>query len=174
MHIESTKWKKFALALSLIIILNVFFNVAIETFYKMPRYENYCAPTLYSEERADKASCEDAGGLWQANAGYPKEVGVSGYCDVTYTCNKTFTDVNSVYSRNVFVILTVLGALTIVAALFAKLPNAVSSGLLYGGVLSLIIGTIRFWSQMDDYLRFIVTGAVLVILIALGVKKMKD
>lgn len=174
MHIEVTKWKKFALALSLVVILNVFFNVAIETFYKSPAYDEYCPQTLYSEARDNKAVCEDAGGMWQANTGYPKEAGVTGYCDVTYACNKVFNDVNSVYSRNVFVILTVLGALTIVAALFTRIPNTVSSGLLYGGVLSLIIGTMRFWSEMDDYLRFIVTGVVLVVLVAIGIKKMKD
>lgn len=174
MKIELNKWKKLAMALSIVIILNVFFNVAIDTFYKMPDWQTYCPETLNSVSYENKTMCEDAGGMWSENMGYPKEVGVTGYCNAQYTCQKEYTDAFSVYNRNVFVVLTALGALTIIAALFTVLPNAVSSGLLYGGVLSLIIGTIRFWSDMDDYIRFIVTGVVLLLLITVGVKKMKD
>lgn len=174
MKIELNKWKKLAMALSIVIILNVFFNVAIDTFYKMPDWQSYCPETLNSVSYEKKQMCEDAGGMWNENMGYPKEVGVTGYCNVQYTCQKEYNDATSVYNRNVFVALTALGALTIVIALFSSIPNAVSSGLLYGGVLSLIIGTMRFWSDMDDYIRFVVTGVVLILLITIGVKKMKD
>ncbi len=162
------------MALSIVIILNVFFNVGIDTFYKMPTWDSYCPAELNSVSYNNKKTCEDAGGLWTENMGYPKEVGVLGYCNVQYTCQKEYDAATSVYNRNVFVVLTALGALTIIIALFAAIPNSVSSGLLYGGVLSLIIGTMRFWSNMDDYIRFIVTGVVLLLLITIGVKKMKD
>lgn len=174
MKIELNKWKKLAMALSIVIILNVFFNVAIDTFYKMPNWENYCKPELNSVSYENKKTCEDAGGMWSENMGYPKEVGATGYCNAQYTCQKEYGDASSVYNRNVFVVLTALGAVTIILALFAALPSSVSSGLLYGGLLSLIIGTVRFWSDMDDYIRFVVTGVVLILLITIGVKKMKD
>lgn len=174
MKIELNKWKKLAMALSLIIILNVFFNVTIDTFYKMPDWVSSCPDKLNSVSYEDKKTCEEVGGMWTENMGYPKEAGVTGYCNAQYTCQKEYEAATSVYNRNVFVVLTALGALTIIAALFAALPSSVSSGLLYGGILSLIIGTIRFWSDMDDYIRFIVTGVVLILLITIGVKKMKD
>lgn len=171
---SASKWKKIALAISLVIILNVFFNVGVETFYKMPRWDEYCPQSLYSQAHVDKVSCETAGGAWSENqsgkiAGEP-----AGWCDPNFTCQKNHNQQLSVYNRNVFVVLTALGALTLVASLFANLPNAVSSGLLYGGVLSMIIGTVRFWSEMQDYLRFAVTGVVLIVLVAIGIKKMKD
>lgn len=168
------KWKKFALALSLIIILNVFFNVGVETFYKMPKWDEYCPQSLYSVPHEDKASCESVGGSWSENQGGKGVDEPAGWCDPHFTCQKEYSSELSVYNRNVFVILTSLGAITLVAALFANLPNAVSSGLLYGGILSMIIGTMRFWSEMQDYLRFVVSGIVLVVLIAIGIKKMKD
>lgn len=162
------------MALSLIIILNVFFNVTIDTFYKMPDWQEFCPDSLNSVTYEDKKSCEDVGGMWSENMGYPKDENSRGWCNAQYQCQKAYDDETSVYNRNVFVVLTALGAITIILALFAALPSAVSSGLLYGGILSLIIGTMRFWSDMDDYIRFVVTGVVLILLITIGVKKMKD
>ncbi|MBU2263298.1 hypothetical protein KJ750_01400, partial [Patescibacteria group bacterium] len=52
--------------------------------------------------------------------------------------------------------------------------EAVALGFSFGGILSLIIGTIRYWSGMDDYLRFIILGVALAILIWMGIKKLKD
>ena len=174
MKIEVNKWKKLGLTLSLVVVLNVFFNVGVATFYKYPSWEAFCPQIMYSDVADTREACETAGGLWREDSYYEKGATDSGYCEVPYSCSQKYNDTFSVYNRNVFIVLTVLGAATLVSGIMLALPSAVANGLLYGGVISMLIGTMRFWTEMDDYLRFIVSGIVLAVLIGLGVKKMKD
>ena len=48
---------------------------------------------------------------------------------------------------------------------------SVSSGIMSGGILTIIYGTIRYWSDLPDYGRFIILGLTLIILIWLGYKR---
>lgn len=173
--------KKWVLAFSIIIVLNLFFNYGIYTFYKNPKFENFCKPELNSNAYTNRQSCEAVGGLWNEN--FPKAVPAptrpaeniqTGYCDVYHTCQKEFNDVNSIYNKNVFIVLVSLGLISLVGGLFIGISGAVSTGLSIGGILSMIIGSIRYWSDMNDYLRFGLLGVALVVLLWLGIKKFKD
>lgn len=173
--------KKWALAVSILVVLNLFFNYGIYTFYKAPKFENYCKQDLNSINYTTKEACDTAGGRWNEN--YPKNIPVevitpekvqTGYCDVYYTCNKDLMADTSVYNRNVFVVLVILGLLSLVGGLFMSGSLAVSTGFTLGGVLSMIIGSIRYWTDMHDYLRFGLLGVALAVLVWLGIKKFKD
>lgn len=175
---------KWILTFGIIIILNLFFNFGIATFYDNPEHEDFCPDEIRSKQLNTQIECEDEGGLWTENRSkdfiiearqpIPVPINVAeGWCDAYYSCNKEYRDVLDFYERNVFVILIILGTLSIIAGFFTVKFEAVSVGLSFGGVLSLIIGTMRYWSAMDDYLRFGVLGAALVALIWLGVKKIK-
>lgn len=162
--------KKIALALALVIILNIFFNVGLDTFCPAPDYDEYCG----SWERVDVWAIEDQevclsnGGTWNIEQDYA-------YCEDKYEdCWAAYDEARAPYDRNSFIVLTVLGTATLLLGLFVMMPMAVSNGLLYGGLLSVVIGTMRYWSNMDDYLRFIVSGVALVVLILVGIKKLKD
>jgi len=134
----------------------------------------------------EQVSCEEAGGLWTAYVPerypperYPGSVlppgeTIKGYCDQDYTCRNLYEAERSVYNRNVFIALVVLGAISLGLGFVLTTVSAVSSGLMFGGILSLFIGTVRYWSGMDEYIRLIVLGIVLVSLIVLGYKRLKD
>jgi predicted membrane metal-binding protein len=79
-----------------------------------------------------------------------------------------------VYNRNVFVTLVILGVLSLVAGFFIRKSASVSLGLSLGGVLALVVASVRYWSDMNDYLRVAVLAVALVILVILGIKKIKD
>lgn len=96
------------------------------------------------------------------------------WCDVTFTCQKQFNDAQKMYNRNVFIALVILGAVSLVVSFFIVNITAVSLGLSLGGVLSLIVGSMRYWDDMEDYLRVIVLGFALIALIWLGVKKIQE
>lgn len=168
--------QKFGLGLGIVIVLNLFFNYGVYTFYKPPLYINYCDMSKIAGPAPTPAICESMGGQWTAYPDGPKVMPEqpTGYCNNTFTCQKEFDAVNDVYSRNVFLILLVLGLASIVGGVFLANASAVSGGLLYGGVLSLIIGAIRYWSNMDDILRFVILGITLAILLALGYRKLSD
>ncbi|MDO8493055.1 MAG: hypothetical protein Q7S19_00720 [bacterium] len=179
---------KWTLALAIVIVLNLFFNFAIKLVYKAPVYENFCKVEQVNVPPDSKDSCLAVGGQWNESAEYyPKGQKMvpapfttpageytsvyRGYCNVQFTCSKNYEDTSRVYNRNVFVALVVLGMLSMFAGYYAGENTPVSLGLSMGGVLSFIIGSIRYWSDMDDYLRVIILGLALISLIWLGIKK---
>jgi hypothetical protein len=72
------------------------------------------------------------------------------------------------------VALVILGVLSLITGFFIRKSAAVSLGLSLGGVLALVVGSVRYWSDMNDYLRVAVLAVALVILVVIGVKKVKD
>jgi hypothetical protein len=188
MKVNLITLKKFALALSIVVVLNLFFNVGIGAFYQEPKYEDFCGleTRQYYET---KEACETIGGEWigYADGGhYPKPVRIvepalgpgiqepREYCDAQVACRKEHQTALNLYNRNVFIVLVVLGAVSVALGIFFSAVAAISSGFLYGGLLSFLIGTTRYWSNMDEYLRFIILGIVLAALVWVGWKKLKD
>lgn len=172
---------KWALVVAIVVVLNLFFNYSIFLVYKTPKSEDFCKQEQVQKIPQNQAECVAVGGQWTSDPSraYEKPIpaGVSvpaGYCNTQFTCQKEFDAVNKVYNRNVFVALVVLGLIALVIGFFLFEITAVSLGLSFGGVLSFIIGSIRYWSDMDDYLRVIILGLALAALIWLGIKKIKD
>lgn len=176
---------KWALIVGIVVVLNLFFNYAISLVYDAPEYEKFCPQQQVNIPPKTQAECVAKGGAWteggdvvtKGNIAVPAVTPTGervGWCDVNFTCNKELNDAQKLYNRNVFIALVVLGVASLVAGFFFSEITAVSLGLSFGGVLSFIIGSIRYWSDMDDYLRVIILGLALVALIWLGVKKIKD
>ena len=189
-------FKKIILVLAIVIVLNLFINYGIDTFYKQSRWEDFCGAANYSSETSDtKEKCEVERGKWNEYAVdsrgavkpiLPPESALApvppggeadmlgkgaGWCDREFYCRENYEKVNSVYKRNVFIILVVAGAAVLTAGFFITQSEAVALGLSLGGLISIFIGTVRYWSEMNDYLRFIALGITLAVLIWLGIKK---
>lgn len=177
------KIKEIILALAIVIVLNLFFNYGVFTFYPEPKFENFCSVELTQKVYTEKVSCEAVGGQWYESnqISYegrpmpvkpdPQTIGATSWCDSTAKCRESYEDSRGIYNRNVFIVLIVLGLVSLSLGLLVISASAVSNGFLGGGLLSLIVGTIRYWSDMNDYLRFIVLGVALAVLIWLGYKK---
>jgi len=99
---------------------------------------------------------------------------LKGYCNEDFTCRQEYDDARKLYKRNVFVALIVLGTLTLVASFVLRAIAVIAPALAMGGVLTLFIASVRYWSEMQDYLRVIILGIALVALLWAGVKKFKD
>jgi hypothetical protein len=179
-----SKVLKWLLILGIVIVLNLFFVYGIKVFYNAPAFENFCPVSQVTQTPSTEAECVAAGGGWTSNpapmASPQGSVALSvptqpaGYCDINFTCQKQFTTANDIYNRNVFVALVILGVLSLITGFFIRKSAAVSLGLSLGGVLALVVGSVRYWSDMNDYLRVAVLAVALVILVVIGVKKVKD
>lgn len=178
--------QKIALALSIIVVLNMLFNYGLYTFYPSPKYDNFCGEEG-RQYYGDKESCEAIGGEWMAyNQGaYPRPAKVvtregsvidepTEYCDATASCGKLYNETRSLYNRNVFIALVSLGIVSVILGFFFVAVSAVSMGLIFGGLISVFIGNIRYWSDMNDYLRLVVLAIALAALIWIGYRKLKD
>lgn len=176
---------KWALIIGIIIVLNLFFHFATKLVYSEPKFEDFCQTKQVNIQPEGEKACIAAGGAWNGNPnekvptpvnlnGEIKPVVASGYCDTYFTCQKNFNTARDLYNRNIFLVLVGLGVTSIIIGLALATNPVISVGLSYGGILSFIVGTIRYWSAMDDYLRVIVLGLALAVLVWLGLKKFKD
>lgn len=176
---------KWILVVGIMLVANLFINYALDAFYPSPKYETFCPQSQVNEAVLTKAACLTKGGQWNENT-YPAEakmptavtpagtVEVKGYCNVNFTCQKSYDAAQKVYDRNVFIVLVIAGTGLLIGGVFASAIEAVALGFSFAGVLSLIVGTIRYWSNMDERVRVIVLGFALAALVWLGIKKFKD
>ena len=185
MKIDRFILQKAALALSLMIVINLFVYVGvINTFFPEPDFDNFCEKAqnqIYEEENG----CVEAGGEWMTGYNdegrYPaRPVILEGenkfkpYCDAFATCREEHQEAEKVYKRNIFLVSVILGTIAVVAGIFFIDVSAITTGLLLAGLLLYFIGTVRFWSDMDEYLRLIVLAIVLIALFYVGFKKLND
>ncbi|MBI4993983.1 hypothetical protein HZC33_03500 [Candidatus Wolfebacteria bacterium] len=186
--------KKFGMGLAIIIVFNLFINYGINTFYKSPEYNNFCNPERLKQALNMRESCEAVGGLWTENVGYESKrlyapvngtekpmplVEIQsqepkGWCDQDYTCRKNYEGENNIYRRNVFIVWIIAGALAIIGSFFVVAVSMLSTSFMFAGLLALLIGTLEYWSAMQDYLRFIILGIVLAFLVFTAYKKLKN
>lgn len=179
--------RRIGLSLSIIVVLNLLFNYGIYSFYPSPSFEDFCPKSLTGKVYETQKECEAAGGDWLERRDYEArvpggEVGAvpvqpaqtEEYCDATASCREEYNSARDVYNRDVFMMLVSLGVLSIVAGFFAISVSAVSYGFIFGGLLSFFIGTVRYWSGMDEYLRVAVLAIVLASLVWIGYRKLKD
>lgn len=177
---KASGFVKWALVLGIAIVINLFLTYAVRVAYHEPAYEDFCPEKQVNEAIETKEACLEIGGQWNENVDvkYPGQPTVvpqpEGYCDATFTCRKQFEDVNKVYDRNVFVVFVIAGILLLAGSAFLAGAEAISLGLSFGGVLALVIGSIRYWSDMDDILRVIILGLALIALIWIAYKKFRD
>jgi hypothetical protein len=179
-NVTALRW---ILIIGITIVLNLFFYFAINTVYPEPQYNDFCPAETVNIQPTTKEQCVGAGGQWNENTALirsdapavvtPKMESTS-YCDTQFTCRQDFEGALKVYQRNVFIALVVLGIISIVAGFYFSSIAAVALGLSLGGVLSLVIGSMRYWNAMADYVRVIILAAALVTLLWIAIKKFRD
>lgn len=167
-----------ALAIGIVIVANLFFNYAIALVYREPVLDAFCPmqPVTYN----DAVSCVANGGQWSNYSLTPAEVTKSvqsnqplGYCDANFTCQRAYNDAHSIYNRNVFVILVVLGIVSFVVGAIIGI-EVLSIGFSWAGVLALVIASIRYWSDAGNLARVVILAVALGLLIWIGIKKSRS
>ena len=165
--------------LGIIIVLNLFFNYALSLVYERPEYEAFCPSPQVVTIPDNQNECVAQGGQWTDNAYYGKPMRTDvfepvGYCDLQYTCRQEFDVANKTYERNVFVVLVVLGALSVLIGNFFVGNAVISSGLALAGVLSFVVASVRYWSAANNLVRVIILAIALGVLFWVAVKKFND
>ena len=87
------------------------------------------------------------------------------------------TDPQYIYSRNSFYILALIGLAAIIAGMFLIYLEGIGSGLIGGGIILILWNIGYSWqyvSNLNKYVKLILLGLILVILIYLGYKKIEN
>lgn len=180
-----SKILKWSVIVGIIIVLNLFFNYALSLLYKEPEFNAFCPTAQVVTVPDTQKACVDKGGQWTNNNNiyYQKMTPTgairpgsqpAGYCDLQYTCRTSFDKAIKNYNRNVFVVLVLLGALSVLVGNFFKGNEVISNGLALGGVLSFVIASIRYWSAANDLIRVVILGIALALLVWIALKKFKN
>jgi hypothetical protein len=166
---NKTNVKEKLISIAIAIILTMFIFFGINTFYKSPEWDDMCEGIRGARTKAD---CETNGGEWEE---HERPIPVkpegnqtyeSGFCECS-----VYENARDAYAKNFFIIALVIGLAAVISgAVVIKLPS-VASGVLAGGILTLIVGIMRYWGDLQDVLRFLLLGLVLAILVAIAYKK---
>jgi hypothetical protein len=183
-HPSQPKFVRWAVVLAIIIVLNILFVVIRTMTFPAPQYSDFCTPALVDRPMPEtQDACVSAGGHWNGFNSAPAPASVStgvkvtlptGYCDLTRDCQAKFDTAQKAYGQKAFALMTVLGVIAIVVGILPLGSSIVSSGLSYGGVVSLIIGSGQYWSEAGNWLRLVIALIALAILIFIGLKRFRD
>ncbi|MDP3734246.1 MAG: hypothetical protein Q8R37_03375 [Nanoarchaeota archaeon] len=163
--------KKVIVAIAIALIFALFIGYGIEVFNPTPKYDKFCPQRIY--EARDETSCTEAGGVWQEDTSVaaPKPV-PAGYCNQPKECYEDFDQAAAKHDKMVFIIAVIFGLAGIVTGIILQ-KETVGVGLLIGGILTILYGTIRYWQHANSTLKFILLGIVLAVLIWIGYKKLE-
>lgn len=170
----SPRIARWSLIAGIILVLNIFFNYAISLVYEAPRYEDFMTDPNTASTIADRPTCLSLGGQWNESVtpfieGRQKVV-TTGYCDPDFTNRKVYEEAQAKYQRTVFIILFILGIISLGVGVMIK-HIILTPALAWGGVLSLLIASLRYWSLAGSIFKLVIVGAALGTLIWIAVKK---
>jgi len=147
--------KKFALGFSIAVILPLMFHYGVSTFSHPPSYDDYSIDNYYQEYTS--ASVEKKKDL----TAQKKKVDLK------------FKSAKKKFQQDLFFVAVPLGLLSIIIGVF-MLNNTIGTGLIFGGIFSILNGYANYWYLLPDSLRFISLLITFFILIVVGYKKLEN
>ena len=170
--------KNWILGIGIAIIFLMFGIYGTRVFMEQPDYNDFCksefarprylqdseCPTIDLPTSEQEKECFDKKGF----IGYSYDAAncpTEWECD---TCKAEYDVANQSYLKLVFIISVIGGLLIVVIGGLLLKFEPVGSGLMAGGMLFIISGSMRYWRYMDDILRFVILGIALAALIYLG------
>lgn len=163
---------KLAVIVAIVIVSNLFFNYAVSLIFNEPVNEAYKTTPQVVEPILSKEKCLSVGGQWTENA-YPNEKGrteITGSCYAEYSKQKAYDAAMKIFNRNVFITLVIVGVLMLVLSSFVGV-SLLSIAFAWSGILSLLIASVRYWSDADTWAKLIILGLALCLLIWITIKR---
>ncbi len=181
--------KERILMIAIAIIFVFFVHYGIQTFYAEPKYEQFCNNSYYANkpyiampEPANYSICKAAiDAVKDKELQCGKDGGMMQYeqddrgCQIPTTCdycNKYYNDAMQKYNKQVFIFAGILGLIAVLVGAIVISLESVGSGIMAGGVITIIYGTLRYWGDLPDVGRFLILGLVLIILVWIGYKQL--
>lgn len=175
--------KQFAFVAGTAILFAILVGLAVDAFYTAPQYNKFCnesfgpsfpekiSPTNCTVSYSDQNlinDCFSAGGTPRYRYD-EKGCSVFENCDF---CSKKFQDAQNVYNKNAFYIIFITGIIAMIAGVF--ITDIFGAGLMFGGILTSIYGSIRYFSELGKTSRFFIVLVGFLIIVYVGRKKLND
>ncbi|MBN1385430.1 hypothetical protein JW968_00455 [Candidatus Woesearchaeota archaeon] len=173
---ETMAFKHVVMTVAIAIMFALVVGFGIEAFYPSPEWEDYCGKEFPEPMKAiDESKCADMDRYYQeCGEDIPKFTYDENGCRVFErcdTCNRDFREDNKKHSQIVFYMATILGLIGIIFGVYWRI-DFMGSGVMIGGILLIIYGTIRYFGDMSRIMRFIVLLLEFLVLIGISYKKL--
>ena len=147
--------KKFGFGFGIAIILPMLIHYGVSTFTPSPKWEDYNDANYYTKYQ-------------QAAPGEKKQL--------ESQHNKKYESYRShrkVFERNLFYVAAPLGIIAIVMGSLLVV-QAVGAGLIFGGIFTLVDGYCWYWSELQDWMRFLSLLIAFIVLVYMGYWKLQE
>jgi len=145
--------KKFALGFGIAIILPMLVHYGVSTFCPRPQWRDYYGSGYY--QRIQNASPEQKAKLEQERKKQDDK----------------YRNAQKCFQRNLFFVAVPVGIISIILGSIT-LVQAIGTGLMFGGIFTLVDGYCWYWSELQDGMRFLSLLAAFVVLIYIGYRKL--
>lgn len=183
-----------ALFVGIVGVLLFFVNYGLELLYPAPEYDDFCDDrTVQPADDLTQKQCEAIGGRWQSqNFPIPAEsqstagtatgtvtttattTTQAGYCERDYVCRQEYNAAQITYDRTAFAILSVLGLLVASWGFVYGTGSILGASAAAGGILLILVSTVRFWDQAESWLQFGLLFLILIVFIYFGYQREQD
>jgi hypothetical protein len=176
-------FKQVMLGLGVGILAALFIGFFIEAVHSAPKYEDFCKNNYYDYPKMmnPNNTCDFVYDTTLRNAcmndnGMMREEYDAKGCITKETCDycqRDFQNAEEKYNRNLFYITAPIGLLLIILGLYLPISvDAITGGILLGGILTLLQVTTRVFGNLGKWPRVILLGLELAIIIWIGIKKL--
>jgi uncharacterized membrane protein YkgB len=145
--------KKFALGFGIAIILPMLVHYGVSTFSPAPKWQDRYGYNSY--RRYQNATAEE-----KARLDKEREL-----------AEKRWQEKERTFQRHLFFVAVPVGIAAIIIGAVAAI-QAVGTGLMFGGIFTLMDGYICYWSELQDWMRFLSLLAAFIVLIYIGYRKL--
>jgi len=180
--------KKIALTILVGVLLALFVGFLVDAVYSSPKYDEFCnnnnmypaaigekyigynnitCPAFRPSIELEKSCMESKGYI-----SYRSDSNGCAYEAYCETCSVEFENANKAFSRNLFFILIPISLILIIIGIYLTL-DAIGSGFILGGILTIIYATIRIFGDLSKIMRVILLGVELALVIWLGYKRIE-
>ena len=144
--------KKFALGFGIAILFPMLIHYGVSTFSPAPNWKDYMVLPP-----SPKSSPEDFAKARQESRKKMQEL----------------EDSSKRFSKHLFAVTTPIGIITIIVGSLIGV-QAVGTGLMFGGIFTLLDGYFYYWSELENWMRFSSLLIAVVVLIIVGYRKMSS
>ena len=145
--------KKFALGFGIAVILPMLVHYGVSTFIPAPKWEDRYSHYRY--QNYQNASSEE-------KAKIDKE---------RQEAEKIWKEKEKIFQRHLFFVAVPIGIAAIIIGALSSI-QAIGTGLMFGGIFTLMDGYICYWSELQDWMRFLSLLAAFIVLIFIGYRKL--
>ena len=146
--------KRFALGFGIAIIFPMMLYYGVDTFSPSPDFEDFRVEDF--SERHQRANVDEQKQLEAERS----------------ELDERFREELMRFHKRLFYVSVPLGIAAIIAGAYIALP-AVGTGLIFGGILSIVLGYMGYWIELPEPVKFVSLLIAFIVLVVVGYKKLE-